>query len=152
LSRQNIAGKQIDPVLGYVFWRDPSHPMAMKNGIVQEHRAVMAEIIGRPLLPAEEVHHKNGVRSDNTPRNLELWTSPHPSGQRPAELVAWARIILATYPDDLLAKLAANDEANGPPYGGLSIERIIHARPKQPRKSASGDCARRFVQQQHARR
>lgn len=83
---------------GYVYWTDKTHPEAnAKNGRVHEHRAVMAEKLGRKLLPGENVHHKNGNRSDNHPDNLELWVTTQPSGQRPEDLVAWAREILALY-------------------------------------------------------
>jgi HNH endonuclease len=54
-----------------------------KNGYCQpEHRAVMEKMIGRKLTKQETVHHKNGIRHDNRPENLELWSSRHGRGQR----------------------------------------------------------------------
>lgn len=46
------------------------------------HRLVMEQAIGRKLTPSETVHHKNLIRSDNRPENLELWASRHPRGMR----------------------------------------------------------------------
>ena len=34
----------------------------------------MEEKIGRKLADDEHVHHMNGIRDDNRPENLELWT------------------------------------------------------------------------------
>lgn len=67
------------------------------SGHILEHRLVMQEHLARPLLRHETVHHVNGVRTDNRLENLELWSSSHPSGQRVADKIAWAREILATY-------------------------------------------------------
>jgi len=84
---------------GYVFLTLPDHPNAYKNGTVPEHVVVMAELLGRPLKKGENVHHKNGIRSDNRPENLELWVEHQPKGARAADLVVWARELLERYGD-----------------------------------------------------
>lgn len=68
-----------------------------------QHRFVMEEILGRALLDTETVHHKNGVRSDNRPENLELWSICQPPGQRIEDKTAWAVEWLRQYAPELLA-------------------------------------------------
>lgn len=82
---------------GYTMLYMPEHPSAPKTGLILEHRVVMEEMIGRPLLPGENVHHLNGAPNDNRPENLELWVVNQPYGQRPQDLVIWAKEILDRY-------------------------------------------------------
>ena len=49
---------------------------------IPQHRYVMEQILGRELFDFERVHHKDGIRSNNEPDNLEIWLNGHPAGQR----------------------------------------------------------------------
>jgi hypothetical protein len=52
-----------------------NHHLADIRGYAYEHRLVAERKIGRRLLPGEVVHHKNGVKSDNRPCNIEVFES-----------------------------------------------------------------------------
>ncbi len=82
---------------------------------VEEHRWVFEQLVGRDLLPFENVHHVNGQRDDNrtdgppvmTPDgnlrsgNLELWSTSQPAGQHVGDKVAWAIDLLSLYAPQL---------------------------------------------------
>ena len=68
-------GGRIVDKSGYVLLYRPDHLQRNSGGYVREHRLVMEQHLGRPLTPAEVVHHRNGDRADNRIENLEL--HPH---------------------------------------------------------------------------
>lgn len=74
---------------------------------ILEHRLVMEQVIGRPLYRHEEPHHKNGIRDDNTPENLELWVKwRQPNGQRLSDLLEF---ITKYYPDEICGVMFKDD-------------------------------------------
>jgi hypothetical protein len=97
IARRRKPGERyVDERTGYVIITAPD------GRPIQEHRYVMEQVIGRPLVPSETVHHKTGGfegRSNNEPSNLELWTRRHPAGHRVEDVVAYCQEMLAVYGD-----------------------------------------------------
>lgn len=88
---------------GFIDATDGYRYLTIDGRRIQEHRYVMEQHLGRPLLPTETVHHRTGGfngRSDNRLSNLELWTTKHPAGHRIEDVVGYAREMLALYGDD----------------------------------------------------
>lgn len=58
---------------GYILVRvGTDHHLSDIRGYAYEHRVVAEKKMGRKLLPGEQVHHINGIRSDNSPENIKV--------------------------------------------------------------------------------
>ena len=74
---------------------------------VLEHVYVKEQVLGRRLAPGENVHHKNGIKDDNDPGNLELWLVAQPAGQRVTDLMTY---IAQYHAAAMRAMLAAKED------------------------------------------
>ncbi len=101
----------ISETTGYRYFYKPSHPNAGRNGQIAEHTIIMSKILGRPLEKKESVHHKNGIKLDNSPENLELRVSVHPNGQDLLDVANFCIKFLKEHKNDIkiMKKLSTNN-------------------------------------------
>lgn len=59
---------------GYIAVFCPEHKNALKSGYILEHRLVASKKIGRLIEKFEDVHHIDGNKQNNNPKNLEVMT------------------------------------------------------------------------------
>lgn len=52
----------------------PNSPEARENGYAPEHRIIASRKLGRDLRDDEVVHHRDGNKRNNRPRNLQVMT------------------------------------------------------------------------------
>lgn len=67
---------------------------------IPQHRLVYEKFLGRKLERNENIHHLNSIKDDNRLENLELWNSAQPTGQRPKDILKFAREQFLFYRND----------------------------------------------------
>jgi hypothetical protein len=67
-------GRHVAPN-GYVKVLAPDHRLADSKGYVYEHRLVAEKKLARALRSGEQVHHRNGDRTDNREDNIHVFRS-----------------------------------------------------------------------------
>lgn len=60
---------------GYVYIRQTKHPYQQSRGYVKRGRLVVEKELKRYILREEQTHHINGIRDDDLPQNLILFSS-----------------------------------------------------------------------------
>lgn len=73
VTLHNRKGKHGEQRIRYVKCLPEFSTMARRDGYVMEHRLLVAQAIGRPLLRSEVVHHVNHNAEDNRLENLALF-------------------------------------------------------------------------------
>lgn len=85
---------------GYILYYWPEHPLAWEAGCVKEHRIILWQESGyndrilKLLMNGAHVHHRNRIKDDNRPENLELrLQGNHPPGMGEDDMIKILRIL-----------------------------------------------------------
>ena len=70
---RNLVGRNTLNINGYCFIYYPNHPYSSSRGYVKRSRIVMEKKLKRVLEKEEIIHHINGIKSDDRPKNLKLF-------------------------------------------------------------------------------
>lgn len=84
---------------GYVMLHMPEHPKADSKGYVSEHVVVWEKANGRLPHPNEDIHHINGIKTDNRPENLVALTKSAHAREHAERLVRNADIARTADPE-----------------------------------------------------
>lgn len=103
-NNHNWKGGRSTSSHGYPLLRMPNHPRA-SNGYVFEHIVVLESKLQRSLLPDEDSHHLDEIKTDNNPENLEPrlhaqhtilhWTGKHHSEESRKKMSESRKLVLA---------------------------------------------------------
>lgn len=69
-------------------YKDAKQTTYRKRNNRHEHRIVAEQMLGRPLVRGEIVHHRDGNKHNNAPENLEVMTQAEHMRRHHAEMVA----------------------------------------------------------------
>ncbi|MCW2681728.1 MAG: hypothetical protein JWM62_3129 [Frankiales bacterium] len=82
---------------GYVMVLAREHPRARQQRLRLRARPRHGDAPRTASSAREDRAPLNGLRGDDRPENLELWTRPQPAGIRAADAVRWADEVLSRY-------------------------------------------------------
>lgn len=123
-------GPYVHRTQGYVFFIEYD-PKTKTHRTIREHREVMERVLGRSLEGQEEVHHRDGVRSNNAIENLEVMTKN--------------KHVAAHIADGVLAGTRGNVEIQCSVCGKFFLRHVTAERKRIRRGGFGPFCSRRCV-------